>query len=69
MRRRTRREAQSETGGEGVSNDDRGQQQPPESHEPSPENYEPPRVDSITTEGPAITAAGDSPKQAVVLKQ
>jgi hypothetical protein len=53
----------------GVSDDHRDEQQPPESHEPSPASYEPPRVEELATGGPAVTAAGESPKQAIVLKQ
>jgi hypothetical protein len=33
-----------------------------EREEPRPEGYEPPQVEEVpTTDGPAVTAAGDSP--------
>jgi hypothetical protein len=46
-----------------MSDEPRDQQQPPS------EGYEPPRVEDIPAkDGPAVTAAGDSPKLAILIK-
>lgn len=53
--------AKRETSGRSDVSDDPGDQRPPS------EDYEPPRVEDIPAqEGPAVTAAGDSPNQVLL---